>query len=72
VVTPDTPGPHPALVYVPGCGCTDRGGGLRRLRWLAERGIAGLAYDNRGASRSDGSCKTSTIETESRDIRAAL
>jgi pimeloyl-ACP methyl ester carboxylesterase len=72
VVTPDTPGPHPALVYVPGRGCADRGGGLRRLRWLAERGIAGLAYDNRGAGASDGSCSTTTIETESRDIRAAL
>jgi len=72
VVTPSTPGPHPALVYAPGRGCVDRGGGLRRLRWLAERGIAGLAYDNRGAGESEGSCKTSTIETESRDIRAAL
>jgi pimeloyl-ACP methyl ester carboxylesterase len=59
-------------VYVPGRGCADRGGGLRRLRWLAKRGIAGLAYDNRGAGQSDGSCKTSTIETESRDIRSAL
>jgi hypothetical protein len=72
VVTPDTPGPHPALVYVPGRGCSNRGGGLRQLRWLAERGIAGLAYDNRGAGDSDGSCKTTTLETESRDIRAAL
>ena len=72
VVTPSTSGPHPALVYVPGRGCSGRGGGLRRLRWLAERGIAGLAYDNRGAGESDGSCKTSTIETESRDLRAAL
>ena len=72
MVTPNTSGPHPALVYVPGRGCADRGGGLRRLRWLAERGIAGLAYDNRGAGDSDGSCKTSTIETESRDLRSAL
>jgi hypothetical protein len=72
VVTPAGPGPHPAVVYVPGRGCSDRNGGLRRLRWLAERGIAGLAYDNRGAGSSAGSCKTSTIETESRDIRAAL
>ena len=72
VVTPSAPGPHPALVYVPGRGCASRGGGVRRLRWLAERGIAGLAYDNRGAGESEGSCKTSTIETESRDIRLAL
>jgi hypothetical protein len=72
VVTPAGPGPHPAVVYVPGRGCSNRNGGLRRLRWLAERGIAGLAYDNRGAGDSEGSCKTSTIETESRDIRAAL
>ena len=72
VVTPSTPGPHPALVYVPGRGCASRGGGLRRLRWLAERGVAGLAYDNRGAGASDGSCKASTLETESRDLRAAL
>ena len=72
LVQPGTPGPHPALVYVPGRGCADRRGGRARLRWLAERGIAGLAYDNRGAGASDGSCATTTIETESRDIRSAL
>ena len=71
VVTPAGPGPHPALVYVPGRGCASRGGGLRR-RWMARYGIAGLAYDNRGAGASDGDCGTTTIETESRDIRAAL
>ena len=72
VVTPAGPGTHPALVYVPGRGCASRGGGLRRLRWMARYGIAGLAYDNRGAGASDGDCGTTTIETESRDIRAAL
>jgi hypothetical protein len=39
---------------------------------MARYGIAGLAYDNRGAGASDGDCGTTTIETESRDIRAAL
>jgi hypothetical protein len=72
VVMPSGPGPHPAVVYVPGRGCASRGGGVRRLRWLARYGIAGLAYDNRGAGASDGDCKTTTINTESRDIRAAL
>jgi len=72
VVMPSGPGPHPAMVYVPGRGCASRGGGVRRLRWMARYGIAGLAYDNRGAGASDGDCKTTTIETESRDIRAAL
>lgn len=72
VVMPSGPGPHPAVVYVPGRGCADRAGGLRRLRWLARYGIAGLAYDNRGAGTSAGDCSTTTIETESRDIRAAL
>jgi pimeloyl-ACP methyl ester carboxylesterase len=72
LVLPSGSGPHPAVVYVPGRGCASRGGGLRRLRWLARYGIAGLAYDNRGAGTSDGDCGTTTIETESRDIRAAL
>jgi hypothetical protein len=72
VVAPAGPGPHPALVYVPGRGCASRGGGVARLRWLARYGIAGLAYDNRGAGDSEGDCKTTTIETESQDIRAAL
>jgi pimeloyl-ACP methyl ester carboxylesterase len=72
VVVPADVGPHPALVFVPGRGCATRGGGLRRLRWLARYGFVGLAYDNRGAGTSDGDCKTTTLATESRDIRAAL
>lgn len=72
LVLPEGSGPHPAVVFVPGRGCATRGGGLRRLRWLARYGIAGLAYDNRGAGTSDGDCKTTTIDTESQDIRAAL
>jgi pimeloyl-ACP methyl ester carboxylesterase len=72
LVLPAGPGPHPAVTYVAGRGCASRGGGLRRLRWLAQYGIAGLAYDNRGAGDSDGDCGTTTIDTESRDIRAAL
>ena len=72
LVLPSGSGPHPAVAYVPGRGCASRSGGLRRLRWLAQYGIAGLAYDNRGAGDSDGDCGTTTIETESRDIRAVL
>ena len=72
VVQPATSGPHAAVVYVAGRGCASRSGGVRRLRWLARYGVVGLAYDNRGAGASDGDCKTTTIETESRDIRAAL
>lgn len=72
LVLPPGEGPHPALVYVPGRGCASRGGGVARLRWLAQYGVAGLAYDNRGAGASEGDCKTTTIETESQDVRAAL
>lgn len=72
LVVPAGPGPHPAVVYVAGRGCASRGGGVRRLRWMARYGIAGFAYDNRGAGASEGDCKTTTIETESRDIRAAV
>jgi pimeloyl-ACP methyl ester carboxylesterase len=72
VVLPAGAGPHPGVVYVAGRGCASRRGGLRRLRWLAQQGIAGLAYDNRGSGRSSGDCKTTTLQTESRDVQAAL
>lgn len=42
------------------------------MRWLARYGLTGLAYDNRGTGTSGGDCKTTTIETESQDIPAAL
>jgi hypothetical protein len=72
VVLPAGAGPHPGVVYVAGRGCASRRGGLRRLRWLAQQGIAGLAYDNRGSGQSSGDCKTTTLQTESQDVQAAL
>jgi uncharacterized protein len=72
IVIPSGNGPHPGLVNISGRGCGTRQGGVARLRWLARYGIGGIAYDDRGRGASDGSCKTSTIQTESLDARTAL
>lgn len=72
IVIPEGDGPHPGVVSVSGRGCSTRGGGVARLEWLARYGIGGIAYDDRGRGASDGDCKTSTLQTESLDARAAL
>ena len=72
IVVPSGDGPHPGIVSVSGRGCSTRGGGVARLQWLARYGIGGIAYDDRGRGASDGDCKTSTLQTESLDARAAL
>jgi hypothetical protein len=72
IVIPEGDGPHPGVVSVSGRGCSTRGGGAARLEWLARYGIGGIAYDDRGRGASDGDCKTSTLQTESLDARAAL
>jgi pimeloyl-ACP methyl ester carboxylesterase len=72
IVLPAGDGPFTGVVSVDGRGCNTREGGVARLAWLARRGIGGISYDDRGRGASEGSCKTSNIETESRDARAAL
>jgi uncharacterized protein len=54
VVLPDGPGPHPAVVMLHGSGREDRSGYRIVARALAERGVAALIYDKRGAGESSG------------------
>ncbi|WP_404457364.1 alpha/beta hydrolase family protein [Oceanobacillus kapialis] len=61
--TPDSEGPHPVMLIIPGSGPTDRNGNSTALpgennslkmlaEELAENGIASLRYDKRGAGKN--------------------
>lgn len=54
LVTPATPGPHPAIVWIHGRGKSARRGFLSFARILAQRGVASLIYDKRGVGKSTG------------------
>jgi dienelactone hydrolase len=54
---PETPGPHPAVVWVHGAGEAPRlGWGGQILPGLVHTGVAVLSYDKRGVGQSDGVC----------------
>jgi pimeloyl-ACP methyl ester carboxylesterase len=57
LLTPDRPGPHPAIVYVWGSGPTDRKGHMERsriLRSFLDAGYAVYLYDKPGSGSSTG------------------
>lgn len=54
VILPDTPGPHPAVVFVHGSGQELRAGNRSVADHFVNRGIAGLIYDKRGCGASGG------------------
>jgi pimeloyl-ACP methyl ester carboxylesterase len=60
-----------ALVFVPGRGCVNRGGGVRLLELLAAYGVAGVSFDKRGVGQSQGNCRYGTIEQFTGDVLAA-
>jgi pimeloyl-ACP methyl ester carboxylesterase len=63
LVLPQGDGPFPALVFLHGRGCSDRGFGVALGRLLADYGVAVLAYDKRGAGDSGGECATDFAHT---------
>lgn len=76
---PRTPGPHPAIVLVPGSGPVDRDGTLAGHRFylvladaLTRRGFAVLRSDKRGLGASGGDFASATTLDFAADLRAAL
>lgn len=78
---PAGPGPHPALLVLHGSGQLDRDGNTTRLRLdlgaplaaaLAEKGVATLRYDRRGAGASGGDWRATGFTDNRRDAAAAL
>ncbi|MCI0343233.1 MAG: alpha/beta hydrolase [Planctomycetales bacterium] len=69
---PPGPGPHPAIVIVPGSGPASREFPLYAdlaRHWL-ERGFAVLRYDKRGAGGSTGDWSRETFQERADDVRA--
>lgn len=54
LVTPKTPGPHPAVVFVHGSGDSSRGPQWWNAEFFAKHGIASLVNDKRGSGESTG------------------
>jgi alpha-beta hydrolase superfamily lysophospholipase len=54
LVTPQSAGPHPAVVWIHGRGKSERRGFRGFAKVLAQRGVASLIYDKRGVGKSTG------------------
>jgi len=54
LVTPTTPGPHPAIIFMHGSGAAPRTSNFGLGYWLASQGFAVLKYDKRGSGESGG------------------
>jgi alpha-beta hydrolase superfamily lysophospholipase len=74
LLSPLTPGPHPAVVFIHGSGASDRD-----MLWyfqmgdyLAQRGIVVLLPDKRGCGRSKGLWQTSSFDDYAGDALAAV
>lgn len=79
LTVPRTPGPHPAVVLIPGAGEVDRDGSLFGHHFylvladdLTRRGFAVLRSDKRGLGRSGGDFASATSLDFVSDIQAGL
>lgn len=72
LVTPATAGPHPAVVRLHGRGKSTRNDFRGLARIMAQRGIASLIYDKRGAGASTGDHDKSGMYDFAGDALAAL
>ncbi|MGH7594775.1 MAG: alpha/beta hydrolase family protein [bacterium] len=69
---PATRGPHPAIIIVSGRGYGSRAGNSSDATRLAQRGVASLIFDGRGAGESGGDRMKTTAEERYQDVLAAI
>jgi pimeloyl-ACP methyl ester carboxylesterase len=72
LVMPAKPGPHPAIVWVHGRGKSARDMFVGWARLFAERGVASLVYDKRGAGQSQGDHEAAGMYDFAGDATAAV
>jgi pimeloyl-ACP methyl ester carboxylesterase len=72
LMLPNTRGPHPAIIIVSGRGYGGRAGNSSDATRLAQRGVASLIFDGRGAGESGGDRMKTTAEERYHDVLAAI
>jgi pimeloyl-ACP methyl ester carboxylesterase len=72
LISPITPGPHPAVILVHGSGPEDREYLLPFARFLIRHGMAVLGYDKRGVGGSTGDWNKASFDDLAGDVVAAF
>ena len=72
LISPNTKGPHPAIILVHASGAEDRDYLVPLAHFLVRRGIALLGYDKRGVGQSTGDWRTASFEDLASDVVAAF
>jgi dienelactone hydrolase len=72
LISPATPGPHPAVILVHASGAEDREYLLPFSRFLIRRGMAVLGYDKRGVGASTGDWNKASLDDLAGDVVAAF
>jgi uncharacterized protein len=72
LISPDTQGPHPAVILVHASGAEDREYLLPFARFLIRQGLAVLGYDKRGVGGSTGDWNKASFDDLAGDVVAAF
>jgi uncharacterized protein len=72
LISPTTPGPHPAVILVHASGAEDREYLLPFARFLIRHGVAALGYDKRGVGASTGDWNKSSFDDLAGDVVAGF
>ena len=72
LITPTSPGPHPAVILVHASGGEDRDYVLPYARFLIRHGMAVLGYDKRGVGGSTSDWNTASFDDLAGDVVAAF
>lgn len=72
LITPNSPGRHPAIILVHGSGPASREWTLPFARFLIRRGMAILTYDKRGVGGSTGDWNAASFDDLASDVVAAF
>ena len=72
LISPSTPGRHPAIILVHGSGAESREYVLPFARFLIRQGMTVLAYDKRGVGGSTGDWNTASFDDLAADVVAAF